>query len=82
VNPVEIIISVVIILLGLFVVYLFMYHESKEDGMTTAISGGYDGGYAVHSSSSRQKKIDKLLGIFSILFILIVIGSIIYYKFF
>ncbi|WP_295153631.1 preprotein translocase subunit SecG [uncultured Ruminococcus sp.] len=60
-NPIEIGAGVVLALCSIVIVLVVLVQESKDDGLTSAIGGGYnDSFYGKNTGNTREAKLNKL----------------------
>lgn len=78
-NIIEIIFASVLILLSVILVVLYMCYETKDDGITSAVSK--EKLYNPYIGKDRQSKLDTALKVMSICFTAVVIGCLVYCHF-
>ena len=60
-SPIEIGAGVVLAICSIVIVLVVLIQESKDDGLTSAIGGGYnDSFYGKNTGNTREAKLNKL----------------------
>ena len=79
-SPIEIGAGIVLALCSIIIVLVVLVQESKDDGLTSAIGGGYnDSFYGKNTGNTRDAKLNRLTrNVTIVMFVLTIAVSIIH----
>lgn len=80
-SVIEIVAGSVLILVSLIIVLIVLSQESKDQGLTSAIGGGYnDSFYGKNTGNTKDAKLNRLMKVSSVLLFIVTLAVSIIYQ--